>query len=180
MIVIDLETTGLDVNENGIISIGAVDFDNQDNIFYCECKLREGFKLDPKSIDIHGFTEEQINNLKNTEEELLRKFLKWCENIEDKTLGGHNLQFDIDFLQRAFKLNNLPWIFRFRFVDLHSVAYFHFMKNKLDIPLKYNLSHLTLDTILAFLGIKERQGYHNALTDAKLTAKAFAEFLNNK
>ena len=37
MIVIDLETSGIDPMEHSILSLGAVDFDNPEYFFYGEC-----------------------------------------------------------------------------------------------------------------------------------------------
>ena len=47
MIVVDVETTGVDARKNSIVSIGAVDFENQKNQFYGECKIWEGAEIDP-------------------------------------------------------------------------------------------------------------------------------------
>ena len=96
MIVFDMEMSGLDSSENGILSLGAVDFDNQDNIFYGECKLREGALVNKQALEINGFTLEQIKNNPKSEKELLKEFLKWVPNIEDKTLSGHNVHFDVE------------------------------------------------------------------------------------
>lgn len=178
MIVIDVETTGLDPNRHSIISLGAVDFNNKENLFYEECRLKEDSEINLNALKVNGFTEEQINNQKLSCKELLEKFIEWSKKINDMTIGGHNVQFDISFLQNHFKHYNLKWIYGHKYLDLHSIFYFQLLKNKKSINLKDNKSDLNLDFIIKHLGLKKRTGLHNALEDAQLTAEAFSYLLN--
>ncbi|HLC58424.1 MAG TPA: 3'-5' exonuclease [Candidatus Nanoarchaeia archaeon] len=177
MIVIDLEMSGLDFKKNSILSIGALDFNNSKNTFYGECTLRKGTKIDDKAIAVCGFTRKQIKENKKSCEKLLKEFLEWTDKISDKTLAGHNVHFDIAFLQENFKIYKLKWDFGHRIVDLHSVFYFNFMKGKVKIPIKYYHSALNLDFIIDYFKLKKREGTHNALEDAQLTAQAFSKLL---
>ena len=111
MIVVDVETTGVDPKENSLLSIGAVDFENPDNYFYGECKLRERAVINPKALDVNGFTIEKINSSEKTCKELLEAFLLWANKIQDKTLAGHNVQFDYNFIFEHFKFYNLTVLF---------------------------------------------------------------------
>ena len=52
MIVVDLETTGVDPRKHSILSIGAVDFNNQENYFYGECRIREGALIDNYALAV--------------------------------------------------------------------------------------------------------------------------------
>src|SRR3989344_8742109 len=130
MIIVDLETSGADFKESSILSIGAVDFNNPDNTFYGECKIRENAKIDPKAMEVNGFTLEQINNNPKSCEQLLKEFLNWALNIDDMTLAGHNVQFDFNFLVEGFKFYNVEWIFGWKMVDVQSIFYFNLLKNK--------------------------------------------------
>ena len=53
-------------------------------------------------------------------------------------------------------------------------------KRKLEIPLKYGVSGISLDFIIGYFSLKQRIGSHNALDDAKLTSQAFSKLLNEK
>ena len=140
MIVVDLETSGADYRDCSILSIGALDFSNQSNTFYGECRLREDAFIDPKSLEVTGFTIEHIKNNPKSCEQLLKEFIEWCKNINDFTIAGHNIQFDFNFLREHFKIYGLEWIFRKRMVDIHSIFYFYMLKNKIEIPLSNNVS----------------------------------------
>jgi hypothetical protein len=64
------------------LSIGALDFEHPEIQFYEECRMWEGAHVDPKALEINGFTEEQIRDTKKQgEAELIQKFLAW---INDK------------------------------------------------------------------------------------------------
>ena len=106
MIILDLETSGLDPQIHGMLSLGAVDFETGDE-FYGE--------------NIYDST-------KQTQVELYQKFVKWASG-RSTLVGGHNVgSFDVQFLKKVHskqkKITNFP--FQFRYVDLHSVAYQRF------------------------------------------------------
>ena len=172
MIVVDVETSGLDPKEHSILSIGALDFDNPKNTFYGECRLKEGARIDQSALNVNGFTVEKINNSLMSCRQLIEKFLEWSLKFNNRTLAGHNFHFDYNFLLEHFKFYNLIWPFRHRFVDLHSVFYFNMLKHNIDIPLNGGVSNLTLDFIIDYLQLNKREGHHNALEDAQLTAQA--------
>lgn len=180
MIVIDVETSGLNAVKHSILSIGAVDFNDPENCFYGECRLREGTLVAESALKINGFRLVQIENNVKSCEDLLKEFLEWTKSINDKTLAGHNVQFDISFLSESFRFYNLDWIFGHRHVDLHSVFYFHMLKNNLSIPFNNNRSNIDLDFIINYLKLLKREGFHNALEDAKLTCKAFSLLLGEQ
>ena len=46
MIILDIETSGLRPEENGIWQIGAVDFYNPENIFLDECRIDQEDKVE--------------------------------------------------------------------------------------------------------------------------------------
>ena len=179
MIVIDVETSGLDPKENGLLSIGAVDFENPETKFYGECRLKEDAKIDPKALEVNGFTEEQIRQCARSCEDLLKEFLNWSTTIKDKTLEGHNLHFDISFLKENVKAAGLKWPFHFRCVDLHGVFYVYLLKKGETIPLKEGVSKLDLDFIIDYFKLEKRKGAHNALQDALLTREAFEKIVKS-
>ncbi len=169
MIVVDIETTGMEPLRNSILSIGALDFENPGETFYGECRVDEGAEVSSIALKINGFTREQIEDPKKpTSKELLEAFSQWMNNIKDKTIAGDNIWFDIGFLEFNFKKNKMKWPFKKKIVELHEIS-----------PLTAGLPW-SLDAILHMAGIPPRNDAHNALNDAELTAEAMARLAAGK
>lgn len=179
MIVVDIETTGWDVQTRGIFSIGAVDFEHASNQFYGECKIRDEATLEESAFLIHGMTEDQLRDpKKQSEESLIRQFDAWTANIQDKTLAGHNVGFfDRSFLLASYLRNGLTWKYSRRTVDLHTLAYTTLRKLNNKIPQDGETSGLSLDAILEYLGLPKEPRPHNALTGAKAETECFSRLL---
>ena len=181
MIVVDVETTGVDPEIHSIVSIGALDFFNPKNQFYEECKIWEGAEITQQALDVNGFTLKQVTDSKKQSlEEVVSKFVKWTKNIEDQTLAGENPSFDRDFLNNSFKRAGLEFYFGHRTVDLHSICYEHHLEYRKSIPLAKNRTDLNLDKILKYVGLPEEPKPHNALIGAKIEAEAFARLIYGK
>jgi DNA polymerase III epsilon subunit-like protein len=164
MIILDIETSGISPYKNGMLSLGAVDFNTKEE-FYGECKLTEGREITPIALEINGFTVEQVNDPnKQSDVELYLAFCLWAQKREP-LLAGHNIgHFDILFLEEIhtrlpFEGEKFP--FPYRTIDLHSVFYALY---------KESLSH---DKICDRLGLPCEPKPHNALGGAKSEAEAF-------
>jgi DNA polymerase III epsilon subunit-like protein len=158
MIVLDIETSGLSPQINGMLSLGAVDFATGEE-FYGECSLSKHNLCDPVAMQINGFKVEDVRpGMKQPPEDLYWSFVKWTHHLEgDRILAGHNIgHFDILFLEHIHNSIWFPkWSFGYRTVDLHSVAY---------SVLHKSLSH---SDICRALGLEPEPKPHNALAGAR-------------
>lgn len=153
-VVVDIETDGLDINNNKIIEIGAVKVG----------KNREEFQ---KLIKIQGKLPEEIVRLTKIDDEMLERegvpigeaLKEFLEFIVEKNLVGYNVNFDIQFLNEALDRENLPKL-----------------KNKVYDIMQYVkkenlfLKNYKLKTVLKSYGIEEEVP-HRALEDARLEEK---------
>lgn len=189
MIIIDIETTGLNYWENGILSIGALCFDNPKKQFYGECKLDEDDVITEEALKINGFSIEEIKSeKKQTQKELIKGFFEWLEKQDIRILAGHNVGFfDLNFIKTKAKKYNLNIKTRYRSLDLCSVAQTIYFKIHGKFLLDdYKENAMSLPEVLRFCGIKDerieirngkliKQGKkHNALEDCKLEAECFS------
>lgn len=183
MIILDIETGGLDPAKHALLSIGAVDYDNGDE-FYGECRAYSGYGkffrppfdddlIDDFALGVNGFTREQCHDpAKQWPHSLYMEFLRWAaiDKKRDLLIAGQQVgAFDIPFLK---KIANDPrqgivptWPFGYRSVDLHSVAFAKLGKS------------LSLDGILTAVGLSPEPKPHNALTGARLERDAFRRLL---
>jgi len=180
MIVIDVETSGVDPHKNSLLSIGAVDLGDPTRQFYGECRVWEGAHVDQEALLVNGFSEDDARDgRKQRDRELLEAFLEWSSGCKEKTLAGHNTSFDRDFMEVTAARYHIDWRFAHRTLDLHSIAYFHASRRGIPIPLKHEHSDLSLDKILQYAGLPPEPKPHNGLMGAKLEAELFSRFFND-
>ncbi len=178
MMVVDIETSGDDPEVHSILSIGAVDFGRPGNTFYGECRIRQGAHFKDEALAVNGFSEREINDPeKMTENELVELFAEWVKGVEDATIAGHNVHFDLAFLRHAVRLYRIELSLGSRIVDMHSLAYASMMSNGLPIPLQLNRTAITSDTVFRYVGIEEEPTPHNALTGATMEAEAISRLV---
>ena len=181
MIVVDMESSGIDPSRHSLLSVGAVDFSNPEHTFYGECRIWNGAHVDEEALAVNGFTyKETIDPKKQTDGELVAKFLEWALSCPEKTIAGQNPSADRDFLRAAAFRYHQNWPFAFRTVDLHSIAYAHHVKRGLRPPEKLGHSALSLDKILVYVGLPEEPKPHNGLRGAKYEAEVFSRLFYDR
>ncbi len=181
MLVIDVETTGVDPQKNAIVSIGAVDFLNPARHFYMECRIFDGAEIDERALEINGFTHEQIKDPnKPPLRELMKHFLIWAEQSENKTIAGHNPHFDMGFLKASAERTGFFWTFPYRTVDLHTVCYSHYMQRGVQPPQRKGRTDIDVDTVHTYVGLPEEPKPHHGLRGAKMEAESFSRLLNGR
>lgn len=178
MIVLDVETTGTRPSTHGIVSIGAVDFARPHRRFAGMCRIPEGTKVDPFALKVNGFTVEQLHDPNNpTLRELLEEFVIWFESVPVRTLAGHNVDFDRDFLRAELSRSGLRYSIGSRIVDLHGLAFAHHLSSHTPLPLAKYRSGLGLNEILAYVGLPPEPDPHEALTGAIHETEAFGRLI---
>lgn len=182
MIVIDVETTGLDSERHAVISLGAIDLENPEHEFYSECKIFDGADIDEDALIVNGFSRKDITDQsKQDPQVLMLAFLKYSKLCKDSTLAGLNVGvFDLAFLEKTAKREGINWTFGRHTVDLHTLCYGHMRMNGKPVPLKNKHSALNLARILEYVGLDSIEVPHHALEDAKLTAECISRLLYNK
>lgn len=188
MIVVDVETTGLDPRKNSIVSIGAIEFENPSNEFYQECHIWPGSEISDEALKVNGFTREQVTDTrKPTLIDTIYRFLDWSETCKELTLAGHNVgHFDIEFLEQSLKYAETfssdksirrVWPFGYRTIDTHTLCYASYLMHGMTPPLKNNKSNISLDTALDYVGLPSEPKPHNALTGATVGAEVLSRLI---
>jgi DNA polymerase III epsilon subunit-like protein len=166
------------------VSVGAVDLDNPSRQLYEECRMWDGAKVEDEALAVNGFTRAQVEDpAKQSEGELVRKFIAFADGMADTTIAGQNVFTDLYFLQNAARrAGHTAWPFAHRIIDIHSLAWEHMVKRGLTPPLNPEKRHsaLNLDAALQYCGIPEEPRPHNALTGAKCNAEVISRLLHDK
>ncbi len=181
MIVIDVETSGTNPYKHSILSIGAVDFFNPERQFYQECQIEKDKEYTEEALNVNGFKKEDLNDpKKKTLEKVLNEFIEWMKPVEDKTIGGHNVNFDAGFLNYSFKRYNIDFSFGHRVLDTHSLVYASMLSRNLKIPLKNEKTDINSDYVFNYVGLPSEPKPHNALNGAKMEAEALSRLIFGK
>jgi DNA polymerase III epsilon subunit-like protein len=178
MIVVDIETTGLDPVLHSIIEIGAVDFSDPENSFNGRCRIWEGAEVDPLALKVNGYTGEELRDARfMTEKELLLDLITWMEKIEDKTIAGHNVDFDIQFLNETCKRCGIAQKFGKRKVDQHTLVYASMLTRGMKPELENGVSNLHSDLIMEYVGIPAEPKPHRAINGARFETEALSRLI---
>lgn len=167
-VILDTETTGLNLEKDRILSIGAL------KLYQGRLKVKEAFEVYVKqehfskdSVPIHGLLQESVSHQisEKTAAEMLRAY------IGDAIIIGHHIRFDMEVLRRAFLRHDLTPI-----PNLCLDTGMLYRKTLLKTPLLRKKEHYSLDDLARRfdLNCKDR---HTALGDAYLTAMAFQHIL---
>lgn len=183
MLVVDVEASGTEYHTHSIVSIGALDLAHPENRMYEECRIWDGAHIMDGALAVNGFSEAEITDPnKQSETELIQKFVTWSEQLEDRTLAGQNVSFDRDFIKAASERAGENYTFAYRTIDSHTLAWMHIVKRGENPPIdpEHKRSALNLDAVLNYCGIPNEPEPHNALTGALSHAEVISRLLYDK
>lgn len=158
-VVLDLETSGLNMRRDQVLSIGAVVIDNGaiDLSQQFECTLqRDGHQASASTL-IHGIAPSQIANGVEPAEALL----DFMEFVGDSPLLAFHAEFDQRMLARALK-QSLGYRLRHAFFDVAEIAPLVCPQAKSGLA--------GLDDWIAHFGLQVQERHH-ASADALATAE---------
>ncbi len=161
-VVFDLETTGLDLMNNGITEIGAVKIIGGKVKEQFTTLIKPDYPITEEIVKITGITEEMVKDAPKISV-VIPDFMKF---IDGAVLVAHNAEFDVKFIKRfagaeEYEVKN-------KVIDTVEVA-------RATLP---QLRRHDLHTIAEHFGIVFR--HHRALSDAYATAEAFIEMMKLK
>lgn len=154
-IAFDLETTGLNPQENEIIEIGALKVRNGKVTERFMEFIRPSAPLSSAITSLTGITDEMVADAR-PRCSVIADFLDFCE---EDILIGHNVIFDYSFMKCSAAAENLP--FEKSGIDTLKIA----QKVHKDLPSK------SLGSLCDYYQIENRaahRAYHDALATAKL------------
>ena len=166
-IVLDTETTGLSVKDgHKIVEIGCIELDNlipTKNKFHCY--LNPERKVSEKALEVHGYTDEFLQNKKKFKDVAL-DFLNF---IKDKRLVIHNAEFDLAHLNNELKILGKD-IIKNEIIDTLVLA-----KNK------FPGSSVSLDALCKRYRVdNSKRDKHTALIDCDLLSRVYINLIDQK
>jgi DNA polymerase-3 subunit epsilon/ATP-dependent DNA helicase DinG len=153
IVALDIETTGLDPDQDAITEIGAVKFNGNRVVAEWSSLVNPNRPIPPMISRLTGITNQMVCNAPQIHD-VIPEFAAFVGNVP---VVGHNVQFDLSFLHNQHILNNNPVI------DTYELA-----AVLLPGAARYNLGALGQQ-----LGIIHLGSLHRALDDSKLTYAVF-------
>ena len=163
VLVLDCETTGLDVENDRIISIGAVRL-NGTRIYRSlsfDRLINPERPIPPRSTAVHGITDAMVADSSRFPD----VFADLAPLLDGTVIVGHNIPYDLAMLRRECKLAGIEWQAPPYLDTLVLVA-----------VLDPQLLDLDLDGLAERFGVDVR-GRHTALGDSLVTAEIYARLL---
>lgn len=155
-IVFDLETTGLNPENNQIIEIGAIKYINGMEQERFHTYVNPEFHIPEEATKINGISDKTVKDAPNIHK-AIEMFLDF---INDSYLIAHNARFDMSFIQT--QLNQLS----LNLIDNKVIDTLSLSRQELN-----DLPNYKLITIKKYLNIEV--GSHNALDDCYVTAQLY-------
>lgn len=162
-IFLDTETTGLDEEVHEIIEVSllieTVDLESPERpspVVEWSKKIKPQHleNASPEALAVNGYNEEDWKDAVPFEEVASELRLLLMNGV----LVGHNIQFDIRFLQKAFKRAGVEADLGHHFIDTVTLAYEHW-------GISGEVEKLSLDTLRKYLRIPVAK-IHSSLKDA--------------
>ncbi len=161
-VVFDIETTGLDLMNNGITEIGAVKIVKGKIVEQFQTLIKPDYAISEDNIAITGITPEMVKDSPKIGS-VIPDFMKF---IEGSIIVAHNAEFDCKFIKR--------------FAGAEEYEVSNKVLDTMEMTRKYLpfLKRADLATLAEHFGIIFH--HHRALSDAYATAEAFIELMKIK
>mgnify|MGYP001568271871 FL=1 len=182
MIIVDIETTGLNPYKHSICEIGAIKFEDPSKFFHKFVRIDNNNEIDQKSLEINGQTEKSVrDHNRQSQISVLKDFFEWIKNQKDFYVAGENVGiFDLMWIKSKAEIYNLTYPFQYRSFDLNTAATMKYEETHGKLPIVDGKNQMSLDSIIEFVGLKYERKIHNALEDCKLEAEAISRIRQGK
>ncbi len=167
-IVLDTETTGLDVKDgHRIVEIGCIELENQiPTTRKFHTYLNPERKVSQKAFEVHGYSDEFLSTQKKFKE-VSEDFLNFIKN---KKLIIHNSEFDIAHLNNELEIIGKEKINKDNVIDTLEIA-----RNK------YPGAQISLDALCKRFRIdNSKREKHTAIIDCELLSKVYINLIDQK
>lgn len=160
---IDIETTGLNPYEHEMIEFGAIKDDT--TRFETKIKPEHIETAEPKALEVNGYRE--MDWMRAPKMSQILPFI--CNFLDGCVIVGHNVRFDVSFLEVAIKKHGIQKTLGYHLVDTVTLAYEHL------VPAR--ITSLSLANVCSALGIPPEPSIHRAMNGAIRAQKVYQELV---
>lgn len=182
-VVVDIETTGVDMTKHGLLEIAlvVVDYDDNGQLVpltrdFWHVEPFEGAEVDPKAMAVNQIDHTHPFRFAKQEGDALNEFFTVIDKAVQDTgcrralLVGHNAHFDLNFIlagARRCRISKTP-LHSFTCIDTATLGAIFYGKTVLAKALRRAKIEFNKDEA------------HSAVYDAEKTAELFCKIINNR
>ncbi len=159
-VVFDIETTGLDTENDRIVELGAIRIKDDEVVGEFNELINPGIEIPQIVTNINGITNEMVAN-EDYPGVVLIQFAKFIDGV-DYLLGHNAIRFDYPFLMNEFRRNYVKSE-EYNVKDTVRIA---------RLKLRRQLRSYSLKSITEYYGIINREA-HRALSDVYATYEIY-------
>ncbi len=161
-VVLDVETTGLDAAKGDeVIEIAAQKIHGREVVGEFVALLKANKPIPPEATKIHGITQADIDAEEKNVADVIPELITF---IGDCVIIGHNVKFDLGFINEHLKRLNLPELTN-QSIDTVEIAKRYLL-----------LASYRLSNVAAYLKIPQPSA-HRALVDVITTREVFYKLI---
>ncbi len=165
LLVLDIESTGIDVTKHEIIQLAAVQLDKktlkEKKSFSSFVRPKKWAKRDPEAMAVNSIAWEQVKDAPSLKS-VLQKFNRtFGKDVIPTTYGGN---LDIIFLPAAYRSVGMKYPFEYHTFNMWPLFY-TFMAMHKQLKNKKRYVGFSLEDTGDFLKVPRQDGRHDALVD---------------
>jgi ATP-dependent DNA helicase DinG len=160
-IALDIETTGLDAEQDEIIEIAALQFENGEIVDKYTTFVKPRSKIPAFIKKLTNITDEMLSSGIQLEP-ALQQLIKF---IKDIPLVCHNTRFDIEFINTKLRKSGKP--------PLKNITYDTMILSQIYLP---DAANYKLITLVEYFDL-QLAGAHRAINDAEVTGRLLLEII---
>lgn len=178
MIIIDVETGGLDPQKDALVQVAMYDTVDRELVTWL-VKPSKWLRWSEEAERVHGMSLEYCERDGLDECHVMKEVAAWLEKRRGAEVGGANPRFDMDFLRAAASRQGVVLRMSHRAIDVQTLAWVADKIGLITLPRKKEggMPTCSLDAILETLGRSREGAKHSAAEDVTLTAFAFQRLL---
>lgn len=174
--VFDCETGGLNSQKSGLCSV-TFKTKGRDDTFTVLIKPVKGLEYSEEALKVNGFTLEQLEEEGITEEEAVAKIKDYFKSLGSEkwkapwckpTMIGHNVKFDIGFVEALFQRHGSSFMDYIHYHTLDTMAVQLLMKG-----LEIYKGHVNLTKTYAYFFGKTFDNAHTSEADVLATEEVY-------
>lgn len=159
-VVIDIETTGLDAENDSILEIGAIKIIGSNIVDKFSCLVKQEKSIPKHIVEMTGLTDAEVEHEGIEIRDALNLYMSF---VKGNMVLGYNVGFDLEFLKNACEKQGVD------FCISNSKDILRTARKKLD-----DVKNFKLESVAEYFSLEYKQ-MHRALADCELEYRIYLE-----